>query len=153
VTGKTWGPRSTRAAIGWWADRLRAIERGVRGSEDGAPFSVPKDRFRVVMLDELVGSRREREYASLLEFLGLEDEPSMREFFDREMTVEAAHVGRWRRGVPLPARAMIQRRYVRTIGRLEREGNHVAPILRAALEHEAQTVGLTGRPLKDRSQP
>jgi hypothetical protein len=153
VTGKTWGPRSTRAAIGWWADRLRAIERGVRGSEDGAPFSIPEDRFRVVMLDELVGSRREREYASLLEFLGLEDEPAMREFFDREMTVEAAHVGRWRRGVPLPARAMIQRRYVRTIGRLERERNHVAPILRAALEHEAQTVGLTGRPLKDRSQP
>jgi hypothetical protein len=146
VTGKTWGPRSTRAAIGWWADRLRAIERGVRGSEDGAPFSVPEDRFRVVLLDDLVGSDREAQFAGLLDFLGLEDEPGMREFFEREMTPSAAHVGRWREGVPLPARALIQRRYVRTIGQLERERNHVAPYLRRALEHEAQTVGLTGRP-------
>jgi hypothetical protein len=146
VTGKTWGPRSTRAAIGWWADRLRAIERGVRGSEDGASFSVPEDRFRVVLLDDLVGVDRERQYAELLEFLGLEDEPGIREFFEREMTPEAAHVGRWRHGVPLPARAMIQRRYVRTVSQLERERNHAAPSLRAALEREAQTVGLTGRP-------
>jgi hypothetical protein len=146
VTGKTWGPRSTRAAIGWWADRLRAIERGVRGSEDGAPFSVPEDRFRVVLLDDLVGSDREAQFAGLLDFLGLEDEPEMREFFEREMTPASAHVGRWREGVPLPARALIQRRYVRTISQLERERNHVAPYLRKALEHEAQTVGLTGRP-------
>ena len=75
VSGKTWGPRSTRAAIGWWADRLRAIERGVRGSEDGAPYSIPADRFRVVLLDDLVGHDRERTYEGLLQFLGLEDEP------------------------------------------------------------------------------
>ena len=55
VTGKTWGPRRVGAAIGWWADRLRAIEDGVRGSEDGAAFSIPADRFRVVLLEDLVG--------------------------------------------------------------------------------------------------
>ncbi len=146
VTGKTWGPRSTRAAIGWWADRLRAIERGVRGNEDGAPFSVPADRFRVVLLDDLVGIDREAQYAGLLEFLEIDEDPAMREFFEREMTAEAAHVGRWRRGVPLPARAMIQRRYVRTVAQLSRERNHAAPSLLAALEREAQRVGLTGRP-------
>ena len=56
-TGKTWGPRQVGAAIGWWADRLRAIEDGVRGSEDGAAYSIPADRFRVVVLDDLVGWR------------------------------------------------------------------------------------------------
>ena len=146
VTGKTWGPRSTRAAIGWWADRLRAIERGVRGSEDGAPFSIPEDRFRVVLLDDLVGAGRESEYAGLLDFLGIGDEPGMREFFEREMTPAAAHVGRWRHDTPMPVRAMIQRRYVRTVAQLERERNHAAPSLRAALEREADSVGLTGRP-------
>lgn len=136
VTGKTWGPRSIGAAIGWWADRLRAIEAGVRGSEDGASFSVPEDRFRVVLLDDLVGHDRERTYAGLLGFLGVEDEPRMRTFFEREMTPERAHVGRWRRQLRPGGRLWVQRRYERTIGALEREGNHAAPSLRAALQRE-----------------
>ena len=74
VTGKTWGPRRVGAAIGWWADRLRAIEDGVRGNEDGAAYSIPADRFRVVLLEDLVGYERERTYADLLGFLGLDDE-------------------------------------------------------------------------------
>jgi hypothetical protein len=141
VTGKTWGPRSTSAAIGWWADRLRAIERGVRGSEDGAPFSIPDGSFRVVLLDDLVGNDRESVYAGLLDFLGIDDEPGIREFFEREMTAEAAHVGRWRRECRMPSRTLIQRRYERTVAQLEREGNHAAPSLRAALEREGAAAG------------
>ncbi len=137
VTGKTWGPRRVGAAIGWWADRLRAIEEGISGSADGAPFSIPAERFRVVLLEDLVGFQRERTYAGLLDFLGLRDEPAMREFFDAEMTAEKAHLGRWRRQLSGPGRALVQRRYERTVGALEREGNHAAPALRAALEREA----------------
>ncbi len=137
VTTKTWGPRSTGRAIGWWADRLRRIESGVRGSEDGAEFSVPADRFRVVMLDDLVGPDREAVYTGLLDFLSVEDEPGIREFFEREMTPQNAHVGRWRQQVHGPVRALVQRRYERTVAALEREGNHAAPSLRAALEREA----------------
>ena len=136
VTSKTWGPRSMGAAIGWWADRLRAIEAGVRGSEDGADFSVPADRFRVVLLDDLVGHDRERTYSGLLAFLGVEDEPEMRAFFENEMTAERAHVGRWRRELRPLGRARVQRRYERTVAALEREGNHAAPSLRAALERD-----------------
>jgi hypothetical protein len=136
VAGKTWGPRRVGAAVGWWADRLRAIEEGVRGSEDGAPFSVPADRFRVVLLEDLVGYRREHTYESLLAFLGLEDELAMREFFDAEMTADKAHLGRWRRQLGGPRRALLQRRYERTVSALEHEGNHAAPALRAALDRE-----------------
>jgi len=137
VTAKTWGPRSISAGIGWWADRLRAIEAGVRGSEDGAPFSVPADRFRVVLLDDLVGASREAAYAGLLEFLGVADDAAMREFFERGMTPETAHAGRWREGLRPPARIWVQRRYEHTVAALERESNHAAPLLRAALEREA----------------
>ncbi len=136
VAGKTWGPRRVGAAVGWWADRLRAIEEGVRGSEDGAAFSVPADRFRVVLLEDLVGYRREQTYEGLLGFLGLEDELPMREFFDAEMTAEKAHLGRWRRQLGGPRRALLQRRYERTVAALEHEGNHAAPALRAALDRE-----------------
>jgi len=141
VTGKTWGPRSIGAAIGWWADRLRKIEAGVRGAEDGAPFSVPADRFRVVLLDDLVGAEREATYTGLLEFLGVADEELMRSFFEREMTVDRAHVGRWRRELRPAGRLWVQRRYERTVAALEREKNHAAPSLRAALERQS-----SGRP-------
>lgn len=141
VTSKTWGPRSIGAAIGWWADRLRAIEAGVRGSEDGAEFSVPADRFRVVLLDDLVGHEREATYTGLLSFLGIEDETGIRDFFEREMTPSRAHVGRWRTELHTPGRLWVQRRYERTVGALEREHNHAAPSLRAALEREAARAG------------
>jgi Sulfotransferase family len=139
VTGKTWGPRRVGAAIGWWADRLRSIETGIRGSEDGAPFSIPEDRFRVVLLEDLVGDRRDATYSGLLDFVGLEDEAGIRGYFDAEMTSEAAHLGRWREGLSAPRRLWVQRRYEWTVGALEREGNHAAPSLRAALEREAST--------------
>jgi hypothetical protein len=137
VTGKTWGPRRIGAAVGWWADRLRAIEDGFRGSEDGAAYSIPADRFRVVLLEDLVGYEREGTYAGLLGFLGLDDEPEMREFFATEMTAEKAHLGRWRQQLKGPSRAWVQRRYEWTVATLEREGNHAAPALRAALERES----------------
>ena len=138
VTSKTWGPGSMGAAIGWWADRVRAIETGVRGSEDGADYSVPADRFRLVLLDDLVGHDRERTYSGLLGFLGIEDEPEMRSFFEQGMTAEQAHVGRWRRELGPLGRLRAQRRYERTVAALEREGNHAAPCLRAALERESR---------------
>ena len=43
------------------------------------------------------------------------------------MTAESAHVGRWRRELGAPGRLWVQRRYERTVGALEREGNHAAP--------------------------
>lgn len=141
VTSKTWGPRSTGRAIGWWADRLRRIETGVRGSEDGAEFSVPPDRFRVVMLDDLVGPDRTGVYEGLLGFLGVSDEPEIRDFFTREMTSENAHVGRWKQELHAPGRALVQRRYERTVAALERERNHAAPALRASLDRELNGAG------------
>jgi hypothetical protein len=140
VTGKTWGPDSVVRGIDWWADRLREMERGVRGSEDGASWSIPADRFRVVLLDDLVGPRRDEVFDDLLAFLGVEDEQAIREFFEREVTPEAAHTGRWRRELGPVGRSRVDRRYAATVRALEREGNHAAPALRAALERDAQAV-------------
>jgi hypothetical protein len=98
---------------------------------------VPEDRLLVVLLEDLVGADRERGYAELLAFLGLEDEEGTRAFFDAEMTPETAHLGRWRGQLSGPGRVLAQRRYEWTVGALEREGNHAAPVLRAALDREA----------------
>lgn len=136
VTGKTWGPDNVAAAIGWWQQRLAEIEPGVRGEEDGAPYAIPESQFQVLMLDDLVGAERERAYAGLLEFLAVEDEPGLRDYFEAEMTAEAAHLGRWRGQLGRAGRLRVQRRYERAVGELERQGNHVAPLLRAGLERE-----------------
>lgn len=134
VAGKTWGPRRIGAGIGWWADRLRSIDSGIRGSEDGAPFSIPPERFRVVLLEDLVGYDRDASYDDLLRFLGLDDEPAIRAYFDAEMTPESAHMGRWRQQLSAPGRTIVQSRYEWAVKALEREGNHAAPSLRRGLE-------------------
>ena len=79
---KTWGPDSIVKGIDWWADRLRAIEAGVRGEEDGAAYALGPEQLFVVVLDDLVWGDREAAYGRLLDFLGVDDDAAMREFFD-----------------------------------------------------------------------
>jgi hypothetical protein len=134
VTTKTWGPDDLIKGIDWWADRLRAIEVGVRGEEDGTRYAVPADRFRVLVLDDLVQGNRETEYEALIDFMRLEDDPAIRSFFEREMSPGAAHIGRWRDGVGRVGAARVRRKYERTLEALDREGNHVARPLLVAYE-------------------
>jgi hypothetical protein len=144
VTGKTWGPDNVVAAIGWWEERLRGIDRGVRGEEDGTPWSLGADRLHVVMLEDLVGEQRERTYRGLLGFLGVEDAPEARAHLEGVLTPEAAHRGRWR-ALRAPARLRAHRRYERAVASLECEGNHAAPLLRAALDREGHAGAGGGR--------
>ena len=108
------GPR--RARLGRLQGRSSARRRTTRPTRSRGSTSGPtgcarprracaawtpadRERLHVVSLDELVSGDREGAYAGLLEFLGVEDEPAMREFFDGEMTAEAAHRERWREGL------------------------------------------------------
>ncbi len=57
---------------------------------------LPKDRVLTIQLEDLVANRRDCTYARILEFLQLQDEPTMHAFFDEKISAENAHVGRWR---------------------------------------------------------
>ncbi len=118
-------PTDAASGIDFWADRLRQAEEGVRGLEPN-----DRERLHLVGLDEIVWGDRERAYADLLDFLGVSDEPAMREFFEGEMTADAAHRGRWRRGLDPAEQREVTARYAATLDRLEREGYHCAPLLR-----------------------
>jgi hypothetical protein len=132
VTTKTWGPDGIVAGIDWWADRLRAIDAGVRGEEDGSPYTLAPDRLCVVVLDDLVGGDREAAYARLAGFVEADEDAAMREFFDRHMRPADAHLARWRDGLGRLGRLRVRRKYERTLAALERERNHVArPLLEA----------------------
>lgn len=136
VTGRTWGPRRLLPAIDWWAERLRRIEVGVRGEEDGIAYDLRGERLHLIVLDDLVGEGRERAYAGLLSFAGLADESGIREWFEREMTQESAHMGRWADGLGPLGRARVRRKYERTLRTLEREGVHCARPLIDLYERE-----------------
>ncbi|CAN5559164.1 hypothetical protein BH10ACT11_BH10ACT11_07860 [soil metagenome] len=132
VTTKTWGPDDVVRGIGWWADRLRLIEAGIRGEEDGAAYALAHDRFHVVVLDDLVSGEREQRLAEVSQFLSIEADDGMRHFFDDEMSASNMHRGRWAEGAGKIGRARVRHKYERTLQALEDEGNHVArPLLEA----------------------
>ncbi len=129
-------PTDVLSGIEFWADRLRQAEEGVRGLGDA-----DRRRLRVISLDELVQSDREGAYAELLEFLGVEDEPAMREFFATEMSADAAHRERWRKGLDEAEQERITEVYEATLERLEHEGYHCAPVLRRSYERTLAAYG------------
>jgi Sulfotransferase family len=134
VTTKTWGPDDVISGIDWWADRLRAIDAGVRSVEDGTEFTLPADRLCVIVLDELVEGDREATYAHLLAHVGVADAPAMREFFESEMSAAKANRGRWATGLGWLGRRRVRWRYERVLAALQMEDNHVAAPLIAAYE-------------------
>ena len=70
-------PTDAISGIDFWADRLRRADLGVRAA--GGRLM---ERLHLISLDELVSANRDGAYGGLLDFLGVEDEPAMREFFD-----------------------------------------------------------------------
>jgi Sulfotransferase family len=122
-------PTDAISGIDFWADRLRLADLGVKGLE-------PADRGRLhlMSLDELVWSDREGTYAELLAFLGVEDEPGMRAFFDESMTAEAANRERWREGLDEAEQWEVTGHYETTLARLAREHYHCALLLRRTFE-------------------
>jgi hypothetical protein len=134
VATKTWGPDSVVKGIDWWADRLRAIEVGVRRAGDGAARALSSAELCVVVLDDLVWGDRESEYGRVLDFLEVDDDPGMREFFEDQMRPAAAHLGRWREGLGRFERRRVQRRYEAALAALQQERNHVARPLIDAYE-------------------
>lgn len=121
-------PRDGFEGIRWWEGRLRKIEAGVR--------ELPAGVLHTLSLDELVDGDRDRVYGELLDYLGVADEPAMREFFETEMSASAAHKERWREGLDPDAQANLVSEYERTLERLEREGFHCAPHLRRAYDRQ-----------------
>jgi Sulfotransferase family len=119
-------PRDAEEGFEWWLDRLERIERGIAG--------VPPERILHLSLDLLVAGDRDRAYESLLGFLGIGDEPEMRDYFDREMSAAAANRERWRSGLSDSEQAELSARYDQVLGRLAERGYATAPVLRAAYE-------------------
>ena len=114
VVPLAWGPDDVAEALLWWAEAVQAGDRAASG--------VPPDRVLTIRLEDLVRDRREETYGRLLEFLELPDEAAMRRWFEQDVTVERAHIGRWAADVEPGERAGFQALYEQVLARLAVEG-------------------------------
>jgi hypothetical protein len=106
-------------ALEKWGEMVDAADAAIR--------AVPGDRVLTVHLDDFTAHDREGTFARLVEFLEIDDPAPLREYFNREITAERAHVDGWReRMAPADVRK-IDRRYRRLIRRLHRRGIDWAP--------------------------
>jgi Sulfotransferase family len=120
VVPMPWGPDDLDDALDWWG---RKLERGFAACD-----ALPADRVLVVQMEDLIIRDRERQYARILDFLGVDDDPAMHAFFDTRMTAAGTHAGRWRTDVPADRLAAFEAHYRRLADRLARQGRPYHPV-------------------------
>lgn len=122
VASMAWGPDDIESALAWWEARLRLADAGISGC--------PASTTHLVRLEELVITDRERQFARLVAFLAPDDEDhdAWRAHFDRRMTPDAAHVGRWRAELPRRRTRRLDRAYRHAYRRLAADGVTSLPI-------------------------
>ena len=112
------------AGLEWWAERLRDVERGLRGEEDGAAYEIPEGRVSIAALEGFTRGA----YAILLDELGL-DAHAVPEADAARLERATADVRHWRRHARGPAAWWLSRRYAATLRDLAEEGNEAAELL------------------------
>lgn len=101
-------------ALWKWGRSIEATERAIR--------AVPPGTVLVIHLDDLVALDREGTYRRVLDFLEIEDDEEMREWFDRKISARRAHTGQWRERMPPPEARRVDRRYRRMLREFRRAG-------------------------------
>ncbi len=88
VVGRAWGPDSYVSALRWWGKRMH---RAYSTLQNMAPEAV-----LTLRLEDLAVRDRDASYQRLIDFVGVEDAPTLRSFFDEFIIERRLHQGRWR---------------------------------------------------------
>lgn len=117
-----WAPEGFADALALWERSLLFAHRGTT--------QLPADQVHRVTIEALVERDRERSYRALLAFLGEDaDQPSIRDFFESELTPDRANIGRWRRDLPRDEQPRATFLYRESLGRLAEAGVRPLPPL------------------------
>lgn len=127
------GRGSAAEGVDRWAERLRAIDAGAQGEEDGARYDIGRERLVAVVVDDLADGAAQPA-ADLARLLS--DAEGVEEGLPERVAAHLGARGAWRRGSGRLGAARLDHRYERALRALEREQNHAAPALLAALRAE-----------------
>jgi hypothetical protein len=106
-------------ALEKWTEMVRAAGAAIE--------RLGPERVLTVHLDDLTAHDRDATFERVVRFLEVRDPAPMREYFEREISAERAHVGAWRRRMAPADARMVDRRYRRVVRSLRRDGIDWAP--------------------------
>jgi hypothetical protein len=127
VVRRSWGPDDAMDGLRWWA---RHLDRSLMQAA-----SLPPDQVLTLRMEAFFRTDREASYGRLLAFLGLDDVPAVRAFFDDEAPAGRAHVGRWRRDIPADEQPAFDALYQELAAPLQARWGYDRDLAEAALDH------------------
>ncbi|MFY9330607.1 MAG: sulfotransferase [Candidatus Nanopelagicales bacterium] len=111
---KTFGPSQVMEGLDAWRDRM------IEAHE--AELRAPVGRVLRVDLTDLAARQRDATLARLLQFLELEPDARVKEWFDAKVLAAHVHEGRWRRDYDVDTAAMIDAKYAEILTELDTQG-------------------------------
>jgi len=112
VANEKWGPNDPYKALEWWSNRVLKAKHSLD--------QVPQNRALTVRLENLVSRDREQSYKELLEFLAIESEDALSDFFESELTKDKLNEGLWKQKVVNPSK--FEKRYLEILEWLKDKG-------------------------------
>jgi hypothetical protein len=126
-------------AFGHWASRVLKSDAALR--------RMPPEPVLTIFLDELTAHDREGNLRRLVEHLELDDEGAVRDYFERKVDADQAHVGAWRQRMAPEDARWVDREYRRLLGQLRRRGVTWVPVPERNLVAELSArLGRSSRP-------
>jgi hypothetical protein len=112
VSKERWGPATPEKALIWWEKRIEHAHNSL--------IQIPQNSKLEIRLEELVIHQREESYSALLTFVGVDDHPTMRRYFDDQMVAEKMHSGEWQEQAKNPEK--FGKTYQQILKRLRKKG-------------------------------
>ena len=115
VSKERWGPSDPFKGLKWWGNRVLVSHQSLS--------QLPDKQHLEIRLEELIVSDRETQYLKILNFLGISDHPSVREFFNLEMRPEKMSQGEWKEKVKDPI--AFDKEYDKVLSKLKQQGINI----------------------------
>ena len=112
VSKERWGPDDPAKALKWWQKRIVLANQGLT--------KIAPERKLDLRLEDLIVYNRDQSYNSVLNLLGLADNPELAAEFDKTFSKEKMSMGTWKNEVKSPVQ--FEKSYLKILKQLSDQG-------------------------------
>jgi hypothetical protein len=112
VSKEKWGPSTPEEALEWWKGRIEKSFLALK--------KIPEDNHITVRLEDFIVHDRDATYRKVLTFLNLDDNDTLRKYYDEVLLAEKMSQGDWAKVVKNPN--AFERRYSQILQELYSQG-------------------------------